>query len=367
MIIMDYMALALALAERALGRVSPNPAVGAVVVKDGEVVGEGFTQPPGGDHAEIVALGRAGEWARGGTLYVTLEPCCHYGRTPPCTRAIIGAGIAEVHVATADVNPLVSGKGCRELEDAGIRVHRGAYQAAARTLNEAYFRFFTAGRPMVTAKFAASLDGKIATRQWDSRWISGEQSRERAAYLRRINDAIMIGDGTLRADDSRLTVRGPDDKPVDRQPLRVIVGGRGQLPLGARFFGEPGEMLIALGREALPEERAALSRLGVEFLNIPTPEGRVDLAVLIQELARRNITSLLVEGGGTLLGALFDGGLVDKVVAFIAPVIIGGAAAPTAVAGEGVARISEALRLRRVSIETMGVDVMVSGYLGEQD
>jgi len=361
------MVRALALAEQALGQVSPNPAVGAVIVKDGEVVGEGYTRPPGGDHAEIVALGQAGERARGGTLYVTLEPCCHYGRTPPCTQAIIEAGITEVHVATADANPLVSGGGCRELEAAGIQVHRGAHQAAAQVLNEAYFRFVTAGRPLVTAKFAASLDGKIATRQWDSRWISGEPSRARSSHLRRINDAIMVGNGTLRADDPRLTARGPDDKPVNRQPLRVIVGGRGQLPLGARFFGEPGEMLIALGREALPEERAALSRLGVEFINIPTPEGGVDLAVLIQELARRNITSLLVEGGSTLLGALFDGGLVDKVIAFIAPVIIGGAAAPTAVAGEGVARISEALRLARVSIETLGTDVMVSGYLGEQD
>ncbi|MBN1862920.1 MAG: bifunctional diaminohydroxyphosphoribosylaminopyrimidine deaminase/5-amino-6-(5-phosphoribosylamino)uracil reductase RibD, partial [Dehalococcoidales bacterium] len=204
---MDYMAQALSLARLALGQVSPNPAVGAVVVRDGEVVGQGYTRPPGLDHAEKVALKQAGERAHGGVMYVTLEPCCHQGRTPPCTRAIIGAGIAEVHLANLDVNPQVSGKGKDELERAGIRVVVGECQAEASQLNEAYAKFITEGVPFVTVKFAMSLDGKIATRSGDSRWISGELSRKRVHNLRYIADAVMVGVGTVLADDPRLTAR----------------------------------------------------------------------------------------------------------------------------------------------------------------
>jgi diaminohydroxyphosphoribosylaminopyrimidine deaminase/5-amino-6-(5-phosphoribosylamino)uracil reductase len=362
---MDYMAQALSLARLALGQVSPNPAVGAVIVKDGEVVGEGYTHPPGLDHAEIAALKQAGERARGGVMYVTLEPCCHHGRTPPCTRAIIGAGIAEVHVATLDVNPRVLGRGKGELEQAGIRVPVGECEAEARQVNEAYAKFVTEGVPFITVKFAMSLDGKIATRSGDSRWISGELARKRVHHLRYTSDAVMAGVGTVLADDPRLTARCCGSGGLlKKQPLRVIVDSRGRTPLTARVFSEPGQAVLVLGRAAEPRERDSFTRVGAELLELPAPDGRVDLKNLLVVLGERKVASVLVEGGGTLAGALFDEGLVDKVIAFIAPLIIGGREAKTAVAGRGVDKVQDSLKLEQVTVERFGEDVMVSGYVG---
>jgi diaminohydroxyphosphoribosylaminopyrimidine deaminase/5-amino-6-(5-phosphoribosylamino)uracil reductase len=362
---MDYMAQALSLARLALGQVSPNPAVGAVIVKDGEVVGEGYTHPPGLDHAEIAALKQAGERARGGVMYVTLEPCCHHGRTPPCTRAIIGAGIAEVHVAVLDVNPQVQGRGRDELERAGIRVQVGEGEAEARQVNEAYAKFITEGIPFITVKFAVSLDGKIATRSGDSRWISGELSRKRVHHLRYIADAVMVGVGTVLADDPRLTTRCCGSGGLlKKQPLRVIVDSRGRTPPEARVFTEPGQVLLVLAGAAGPKQRAPFTRAGVELVELPAPDGRVDLESLMAVLGEREITSVLVEGGGTLAGALFDEGLVDKVIAFIAPIIIGGREAKTAVAGRGVDKVQDSLKLERVTVERFEEDVMISGYPG---
>jgi diaminohydroxyphosphoribosylaminopyrimidine deaminase/5-amino-6-(5-phosphoribosylamino)uracil reductase len=359
------MAQALSLARLALGQVSPNPAVGAVIVRDGEVVGQGYTHPPGLDHAEIAALKQAGERARGGVMYVTLEPCCHQGRTPPCTRAIIGAGISEVRVATLDVNPLVSGRGKSELERAGIRVAVGECQAEARQINEAYAKFITEGVPFVTVKFAMSLDGKIATRSGDSRWISGELSRKRVHHLRYIADAVMVGVGTVLADDPRLTARCCGSGGIlKKQPLRVIVDSRGRTPLTARVFREPGRALLVLGRAAGPEERESFAQAGAELLELPAADGRVDLEGLMTVLGKREVTSVLVEGGGALVGALFDKGLVDKVIAFVAPLIIGGLEAKTAVAGRGVDKIKDSLKLEPVTVERFGEDIMVSGYVG---
>ena len=364
---MDYMEQALSLAKLALGQASPNPAVGAVVVKDDAVVGQGYTQPPGSWHAEIVALHQAGERARGGTMYVTLEPCCHYGRTPPCTEAITAAGITEIHLAMIDPNPLVSGKGKQNLERDGINVYVGEHGAEAREINEAYVKFITTGMPFVIAKFAMSLDGKIATKNGDSKWISGSEARKYAHSLRHATDAVMVGVNTVLIDDPHLTSRccGGRGGTARKQPLRVIVDGKGRTPPTARLFSESGKTLVALGRYATPEEARAFTQVGAELLELPSEEGLVDLERLLKTLGEQQITSVLAEGGGILLGSLFDCRLVDKVIAFIAPVIIGGGKAKAAVAGKGISRVADSLKLKRVTVKRCGEDLVVSGYVEE--
>ncbi len=358
---------ALSLAKLALGQVSPNPAVGAVVVKNDVVVGQGYTQPPGSWHAEVVALKQAGKKAQGGVMYVTLEPCCHYGRTPPCTQAIIAAGVAEVHLAMLDANPLVSGRGKDELEREGIKVYLGEHEEEAKEVNEAYTKFITTGIPFVTAKFAISLDGKIATKSGDSKWISGDEARKYVHNLRYTSDAIMAGVNTVLVDDPHLTARscGGRGGTARKQPLRVIVDGKGRTPLTAQLFSEPGKTLLALGKFVTPEEKAAFAQVSAELLELPSEGGRVDLGELLKALGEREITSVLVEGGGILLGSLFDGRLVDKVIVFIAPIIIGGKEAKTVVSGKGVDKVVDSLKLRHVSLEKLGEDLMVSGYVKE--
>jgi diaminohydroxyphosphoribosylaminopyrimidine deaminase/5-amino-6-(5-phosphoribosylamino)uracil reductase len=362
---MDYMEQALSLARLALGQASPNPAVGAVVIKKGVVVGQGYTQPPGSHHAEVLALKQAGKEARGGVMYVTLEPCCHYGRTPPCSRAITAAGIGEVHMAMLDPNPLISGRGKDELEKEGIKTHLGEHEEQAREINEAYTKFITTGIPFVTAKFAISLDGKIATRKGDSRWISSSEARKYVHSLRYTSDAIMAGVNTVLADDPHLTTRccGGRGGTARKQPLRVVVDGEGRTPLTAQVFKQPGKTLLALGRKTTPEERAAFARAGAEILELPATKGLVDLERLMAALGEQKVTSVLVEGGGILFGSLFDRGLVDKVIVFIAPIIIGGAEARTAVAGSGVDKVADSFRLERVKVEKFGDDLAVSGYV----
>ena len=362
---MDYMEQALSLARLALGQVSPNPAVGAVIVNNDEVVGQGYTQPPGSPHAEVVALNQAGERARGGVMYVTLEPCCYHGRTPPCTQAIITAGITEVHLAMLDPNPLVSGRGKEELEGAGIRTYVGEHEAEAKQINEAYTKFITTGMPFVTVKFAISLDGKIATKSGDSKWISGEAARKQVHNLRHTTDCIMAGVNTVLVDDPHLTARscGGRGGTARAQPLRVIVDSKGRTPLTARVFSKPGKTLLTLGRAVKPEEKESFAQAGAELLELPSAERRVDLEKLLKVLGQREITSVLVEGGGILLGSLFDGGLVDKVIAFIAPIIIGGKEAKTAASGKGVDKVVDSLKLERVSVEKLGEDLMVCGYV----
>lgn len=352
---------ALALAEQALGNTSPNPAVGAVLVREGRVVGEGFTQPAGQAHAEVMALRQAGEQAEGAILYVTLEPCRHHGRTPPCTQAIIAAKVQEVHCSLVDPNPLVAGKGRAELEEAGIPVVVGEEAEASRRINEAYCKFITTGVPFVTAKFAASLDGKIATRTGDSRWITGEVARHQAHRLRAIADAVMVGVGTVQVDDPQLTARDAEGRPMPRQPLRIVVDSTGRTATSRRLFQEAGPTLVA-GARISGERVEALNRVGAQVVQFPTKGGPVDLKALLAFLGQREITSVLVEGGGTLLGSFFDQGLVDKVVAFLAPLIIGGARATPAVGGQGSGILAEALRLEDVRFERLGEDLMVVGY-----
>ena len=354
---------AIELARRARGRTSPNPMVGAVVVRDGRILAEGYHRRAGEPHAEAEALRKAGSSAQGATLYINLEPCCHWGRTPPCTRAIINAAIRQVHMAMLDPNPLVNGRGKAELEAAGIITHVGLCERRARRLNEAFIKYITTGRPFVTAKFAMSLDGKIATHSGESRWITGSAARERAHTLRDTNDAIMVGVNTVLTDDPRLTTRL--DKPDIHHPLRVVVDTRGRIPLEAQMLtlGQPAETLVAT-TELMPEEkRRQLEERGAKVLILPLKEGRVDLAALMDALGSMEVVSLLVEGGGTLLGSLFSEGLMDKVLAFIAPKIIGGEGAPTPVEGEGVARITDALELESVEVERVGSDILVSGYI----
>ncbi len=374
-----FMARALALAREVEGRTSPNPAVGAVVVKDRRIAGEGRYEGPGSPHAEVAALTAAGESVRDATLYVTLEPCCHQGHTPPCTDAIVGAGVAEVHFSHLDPDAKVSGKGQAQLEEAGIRVVMGEGEAEARRINEAYLKHRTSGLPFVVAKFACSLDGKIAATSGDSRWVSGPETRAWAHRLRTRIDAIAVGVNTVLADDPQLTAR-PDDpdgpstgsgRLDERQPLRVIVDSRGRTPREAKALarsagsgqGCGGRTLIGT-TEAAPEAwRRQMAEAGAQVAVLPADEaGRVSLPPLLELLGKSDVLTLLVEGGGVLLGSFFDQGLVDKVHAVVAPMIIGGQGAPTAVAGRGAARMADALRLREVTVERLGADVLVTGY-----
>ena len=359
---MGYMSHALEFARRAEGRVSPNPPVGAVLVRDGEVIGRGYTQPPGQSHAEVLALREAGEAARGAALYTTLEPCSHHGRTPPCTDAIIEAGVAEVHAAVLDPNPNVRGGGLAILAESGVGTRIGEGEAKARLLLEAYVKYVTTGTPFVTAKFAMSLDGKIATRIGDSKWISGEKARRRVHRLRAASDAVMVGIGTVLADEPRLTARDKTGGPLDRQPLRVVVDTRGRMPVDAPMLGEPGRTLVAVGDLGEPGA-ATLRDAGAEVVSLPGDGPSVDLAALMDHLASEHgVTSLFVEGGATLLGSLFDLGLVDKVIAFVSPVIVGGRTAPTPVAGAGFERMADTLRLERVRWDRYGRDMAITGY-----
>jgi diaminohydroxyphosphoribosylaminopyrimidine deaminase/5-amino-6-(5-phosphoribosylamino)uracil reductase len=356
---------ALDLARSVKGRTSPNPAVGAVLVRDGEVVGEGATLPPGQAHAERVALDAAGARARGATLYVTLEPCSHWGRTPPCAGALVDAGVATVHLATLDPNPGVAGRGRAWLERAGIETTVGDGQDEARALNADFARWITTRRPYVVAKLATSLDGKIATRTGESRWITGPEARAEGHRLRDRVDAILVGVGTVLADDPELTTRLPDAGRPLHHPLRLVLDSTGRTPLAARLLGRdlPGRTAICTTERSAPAWRGAVAAAGAEVLVLPEREGRVDPEALLDALGRRGVTSLLVEGGATVHGAFFDAGLVDRVVAFVAPLVIGGAGAPSPVGGKGPASLAEAGRLLEAEVRRVGVDTLIAGVL----
>ena len=359
---MTPMQRAINLARQALGTTSPNPAVGAVVTRDGETVGEGFTLPPGQRHAEIEALQQAGERSRGATLYTTLEPCCTFGRTPPCTKAIISAGIRQVHLATIDPNPQVSGRGRAELEAAGLEVAVGEESDAALELCEAFAKHITTGLPFVIAKFAMSLDGKIATHTGDSKWVTGPEAREVVQQMRRESDGVMVGVNTVLADDPQLTARDPQGKTLQRQPSRVVLDSHCRTPQEARLLREPGTTIIATSQNAPALLVARLEAVGAEvYLGPAGPDGRVDLPSLLAKLGHQGVVSLVAEGGGVVLGSLFDAGLVDKVFAFIAPSIIGGGAA-SPVAGQGASLMSETWRVNRTHLRQVGADWLITGY-----
>ncbi len=360
---MTPMQKAIALARQALGATSPNPAVGAVIVKDGLVIGQGFTLPPGQRHAEIGALQQAGEAARGATLYTTLEPCCTYGRTPPCTRAIIAAGIRRVHLALIDPNPRVAGGGRAELEAAGIDTVVGEEAETAGELYEAFAKHIATGCPFVSVKFAMSLDGKIAAHSGDSKWVTGPEARSLVHQMRRESDAIMVGINTVLADDPLLTARDQHDVPRARQPLRVVLDSACRMPPSARMLGEPGKTLVAATCRVPKDQVSRLTASGAEVFQTPAGlDGRVDLGVLLEELGRRDVVSLLVEGGGAVVGSLFDNRLVDKVYVFLAPLIVGGREAVSPVEGQGVSRMADAWRVERPRIRQVGPDWLIVGY-----
>ncbi|HEY7268941.1 MAG TPA: bifunctional diaminohydroxyphosphoribosylaminopyrimidine deaminase/5-amino-6-(5-phosphoribosylamino)uracil reductase RibD [Dehalococcoidia bacterium] len=357
-----FMARALELAREALGTTSPNPAVGCVIVKGGSVIAEGYTQPPGGPHAEVVALRSAGDRARGATLYCTLEPCSHYGRTPPCASAIIEAGIARVVYSLRDPDPRVDGKGAEMLRAAGIDVAEGDGAEESAKALEGFIKHRTTGRPFVVVKYAASLDGKIAASSGDSRWVSGPQTLAWAHQMRTKIDAIMVGVSTVLIDNPQLTAR-PGGAEAQPHPLRVVVDSRGHTPESAAVLRGPARTLVATTAAATAPWRAAMRTEGAEVFEGPTGEdGRVSLPALLDELGRRGILALLVEGGGVLHGSFFDQHLVDKVHAVIAPMIVGASAAPDAVAGRGAAYMRDAIRLRDLAVERLGEDVLVTGY-----
>jgi len=358
-----FMARALKLAELGRGQTSPNPLVGAVVVKNGEIVGEGYHQKAGLPHAEINALREAGERARDAVLYVTLEPCCHYGRTPPCTKAIIEAGIREVIVGVTDPNPQVAGKGIRILQESGIRVQLGVLEEEARRQNEAFFKYIRTKLPFVTLKAAVSLDGKIATVSGDSKWITGEKARQLVHRLRAESDAVLTGIGTVLADDPLLNVRLPGYK--GRQPVRVVVDSSLRIPEESQLVQTAAQIPTAVAvikGNYSREKRARLEAVGVEVWELPASEGRVDLKSLLGLLGQKEIMNLLVEGGSSLNAALMEGGLVDKYIIFQAPLLIGGSKAPGVFGGKGFSRIKDCLRLSPVFTERVGGDMMITAY-----
>jgi diaminohydroxyphosphoribosylaminopyrimidine deaminase / 5-amino-6-(5-phosphoribosylamino)uracil reductase len=355
-----WMGRALELAERGLGMTSPNPAVGAVVVANGRVLGEGFHARAGGPHAEAAALAVAGRYARGATLYVTLEPCNHAGRTPPCVDVILGAGIARVVAAVPDPNPKVAGGGAGALAAAGIEVVLGCRERDAMAINRPFFTAARRGRPHVTLKWGATLDGKIADRDRASRWITGEAARGEGHRLRRISDAVVVGIGTALADDPALDVR--TGVPWPREPLRVVVDSRARLPAHARVIaaGLPERVVVAVTDSADPERVGRLEARGVSVLRCKEQEGRVDLVDLLARLGGLDVVGVLVEGGGELAGAFLRAGLVDRVAAFVAPRLLGGGTAPGPIAGPGLP-LPEGVRLEHLEGRPVGYDWLLEG------
>ncbi|MEX2201557.1 MAG: bifunctional diaminohydroxyphosphoribosylaminopyrimidine deaminase/5-amino-6-(5-phosphoribosylamino)uracil reductase RibD [Dongiaceae bacterium] len=352
------MRAALALARRGLGRVWPNPAVGCVVVaNDGRVVGRGWTQKGGRPHAETEALARAGTAAQGGTAYVSLEPCAHHGKTPPCAAALIEAGIARIVVAVRDPDPRVAGRGIAMLRDAGLDVVEGLLEDEAADINAGFFMRIAEGRPLVTLKVATSLDGKIATAGGESRWITGEPSRARVHMMRAEHDAILIGAGTALADDPALTCRLPGMEA--RSPVRILVDAARRVPERAQLFQTArATPTLYATREGDAAALGPLEKLGVEILTLPADgPGHVDLAALLRALGERGFTRIMVEGGGGIGAALLRLGLVDRIAWFRAPLLIGGEGIP-AIAGLDPGRLGDAPSFERTGIETIGTDML---------
>jgi len=359
-----YMKRALALAERGMGSTAPNPMVGCVLVKDGEVIAEGWHRAAGEPHAEAEALAIAGDNAYGATAYVTLEPCNHHGRTPPCAAALVKAGVAEVVYAMADPHHVAAG-GADYLRHHGVKVRSGVCEEEATALNRFWLHTVRTGKPYVIAKFAMSLDGKIATTSGDSKWITGPEARERAHQLRRQVDAIIVGAGTVIADDPSLTAR--DGLEVVGRPLRVVLDSNGRTPPASAVYDRAGRgALLAATKAALPSRLEAYRALGVDVVTLDADaDGRPDVADLVTAMRERGANAVMIDGGAETLGSFFDAGLVDEVWAFIAPIIVGGG--KNAVGGHGAARIAEALKLSNIETEQLGPDLLIRGIAARGD
>jgi diaminohydroxyphosphoribosylaminopyrimidine deaminase / 5-amino-6-(5-phosphoribosylamino)uracil reductase len=353
-----WMQLALELARRGKGFVEPNPMVGAVVVRDGAVVGQSWHRKYGEAHAEVDALTGAGILARGATLYVTLEPCCHWGKTPPCADAVIKAGLRRVVIAMADPFPAVSGGGIRKLREAGIEVTVGVCAAEAGQLNVPYLTLVSKERPFVHAKWAMTLDGKIATRTGQSKWISGEESRRVVHELRGRMDAIIVGAGTVRADDPLLTARPPGP----RTALRVVLSSNGRLPHHCHLLRTARETpVLVAGGDIAVIERANLESAGCEVLAVDS------IAGLLAEFGRRRFTNVMVEGGSAVLGSCRDAGLVDEVHVFIAPLMLGGSGALAPMGGHGAESVGDSLNLVECRVERLGNDIYINGRVDSRN
>ncbi len=352
-----HMRHALVLAARGLGNVWPNPAVGCVIVKEGRVIARGRTQPGGRPHAEAVALERAGEAARGATVYVTLEPCAHQGKTPPCAAALVKAGVARVVSALEDPDPRVAGRGHEMLRRAGIAVETGVLAREAAALNRGFLMRLRAGRPMLTLKLATSFDGRIATATGESRWITGEAARREVHLMRARHDAVMVGGATARADDPALTVRGLG---IRRQPLRIVVSRALDLPLSGQLAATAREipLWICHGPGAPAELRSAFEGLGARLIEVPArPGGMPDMGAMMQALGEAGLTRIFCEGGAGLAASLLDADVVDDLVGFTAGLVLGGGGR-AAIAPLGFARLAQAPRFRLAEARAIGGDVM---------
>jgi diaminohydroxyphosphoribosylaminopyrimidine deaminase / 5-amino-6-(5-phosphoribosylamino)uracil reductase len=353
-----YMRRALALARRGVGKTSPNPAVGCVIVRDGLVVGEGWHRKAGGPHAEVFALGQAGDKARDADVYVTLEPCSHHGKTPPCANALARAGVRRVFAAMVDPNPKVAGRGVALLRAAGIEVATGLREAESRRLNETFIKAMTTGRPFIILKSAMTLDGKTSTAQGNSRWISNEKSRRYVHELRAMVDVVMVGAGTVAADDPELTCRIPGG----RDPARVVVDSSlGISPTARLLHLESSAPTIVATLAGDGPKAAAIRDSGAEILPCRERDGRVDLSDLLAQLGSRGFQSVLLEGGSRLAGEALRRGLIDKYLLFVAPKLVGGEG-PGLFAGQGVELMADAFRLRDMTVRRLGDDILVTGY-----
>lgn len=359
----EYMRLALSLAKKGSGTTSPNPMVGAVIVKDGRIVGKGYHKKAGLPHAEVIAINEAKEKANGATLYVNLEPCVHFGKTPPCTEAIINAGIEKVVMAMFDPNPQVSGRGAQRLKDAGINVKIGVLEEEAKRLNEAFIVYMEKSRPFFIMKAAISLDGKIATKTCDSKWISNEQSRRYTNKLRASVDAIMVGINTVITDNPMLI---PKLIKVKKYPLRIILDSKLRIPLSCDIVKTAANYKTTIFTldDSRHDKEAKLISFGIEVVKCPKDEnGRVSLKYVSDELYRRQIMTVLVEGGGELNGGLLKEGLIDKFILFYAPIFIGGKSALNLIGGKGVDFLREAHKLKIENLKKFKDDICLEGYV----
>ena len=351
-----YMRLALSLGRRGLGRCAPNPAVGCVIVRNGQIVGRGWTQPGGRPHAETVALAQAGDQARGATAYVTLEPCAHHGQTPPCASALIAAGVSRVVVALGDPDPRVDGGGIAALREAGLMVEVGLCADEACADLAGFVTRVTRGRPMVTLKLASSFDGRIATASGDSQWITGDEARRHVHTMRASHDAVMVGAGTVRADDPSLTVRGLG---VEHQPVRVVLSRHLDLPLDSQLARTARDtpVWICHGRRAAPELVSAWAGIGAEMIEAGETQGALDPISVLQALGDRGLTRLYCEGGGSLAASLLSAGVVDELVGYTAGVALGAEGRPS-LAAMGIGRLAEAPRFDLVETRAIGGDIL---------
>jgi diaminohydroxyphosphoribosylaminopyrimidine deaminase / 5-amino-6-(5-phosphoribosylamino)uracil reductase len=361
-----YMRRALELAKKGAGYTNPNPLVGAVIVKDGRIIGEGYHEVYGSHHAEVNAFKNTIEDVSGSTMYVTLEPCSHYGKTPPCAKTIVEKGIKKVIVALGDPNPEVAGRGIKFLRDSGIEVVTGVLEEESRRLNEIFLKYITTKLPFCILKTAMTLDGKIAARTGDSKWITNEESRKYVHKLRHRVSSIMVGVGTILQDDPMLNTRIQEVNGSD--PIRIVVDTSGKTPLKARVLNikSNAKTIIAATELASQEKLKEFERMGAEVIITPLRENRVDLKYLMKALGERKIDSVLLEGGSELNYSAMEAGIIDKVNAFIAPKFIGGREAKTPVGGLGRPLMKNALMLKDIEIQRFGDDIMIEGYIREE-